>query len=301
MCDGVFSVSAAAAGNAHFIYRDRCRLPGGKQGADLTLNSYRLGFIGAGNMASAIVGGILAKGLIPADHIMLADPMADKLDNLKKSGGQVTADNKTAARWSDFLILAVKPQVYDAVLDDLTDCVGGKCMISIAPGISTGYLKKHFSGAYVVRVMPNTPLLIGMGATAIAQADIPAEKFEFIKLIFTAAGEAVVIPESQMNAIVAVSGSSPAYFFRMADAVVSEAQRQGIDPDVALLMAARTMEGSARMLLQSGKTAQELTRQVCSPGGTTLAALTAFDEMGFDGIISEAMKRCTARSIELGK
>lgn len=252
-------------------------------------------------MASAIVGGILAKGILTPENIMMSDPMADKLEHLKKTGVQVTQDNKETARWSDFLILAVKPQVYDAVLDGLTDCVGGKCIISIAPGISTGYLKKHFSGAYVVRVMPNTPLLIGMGATAIAKADIPDDKFEFIKRIFTSAGEVAVLPESQMNAVVAVSGSSPAYFFRMADAMVAEAQRQGIDPDVALLLTARTMEGSARMLLQSGKTARELTNQVCSPGGTTLAALTAFDELEFDRLIAEAMKRCTARSFELGK
>lgn len=295
------SAAAAAAGNAHFIRGEQCRNCGREQGADLILNGYKLGFIGAGNMASAIVGGILAKGLIPPEDIMMADPMADKLEHLKRIGVQVTSDNKTAARRSDFLILAVKPQVYDAVLDDLTDCVGGKCIVSIAPGISTGYLKKHFSGAHVVRVMPNTPLLIGMGATAIAQADIPSEQFEFVKRIFTAAGEAVVIPEAQMNEVVAVSGSSPAYFFRMADAMVTEAQRQGIDPDVALLLAARTMEGSARMLLQSGKTAKELTKQVCSPGGTTLAALSAFDDLGFEGLIAEAMKRCTARSFELGK
>jgi pyrroline-5-carboxylate reductase len=266
------------------------------------LSELKLGFIGAGNMASAILGGILRQGLLPSRQISMADPMADKLGNLKESGVHVTNDNRSVALYADLLILAIKPQMFDAVLPQLADCVSGKCVVSIAPGISVGYLQKRLHGAFVVRVMPNTPLLVGMGATAVAEAGcVPAEMFQTVIDIFSAAGEVAVIPESQMDAIVAVSASSPAFFFRMADAMVTEAQRQGIDPALALRMAARTMEGSANMLLQSGKTAKELTTQVCSPGGTTLAALSAFDDMGFEAMISEAMIRCTKRSRELGR
>ncbi len=262
----------------------------------------RLGFIGAGNMASAILGGLLRKELIKPQQIIMADPISEKLEPVRKLGVKTTSDNRFAAETSDFLLLAIKPQMFDAVLPGLAGCVTGKCVVSIAPGISTGYLKEQLHGAHVVRVMPNTPLLLGKGSTAIAEAgDVPAQAFQIVKDIFSAVGEVDVIPESSMDAIVAVSGSSPAFFFRMIDAMVAEAQRQGIDPALALRMAAQTMEGSAGMLLQTGKTAKELTVQVCSPGGTTLAALSAFDDMGFEAMISEAMIRCTRRSRELGK
>ncbi len=262
----------------------------------------KLGFIGAGNMASAILGGVLRQKLVEPGQICMADPMPEKLEQLRKLGVDVTGDNRRAGLHADLLILAVKPQMFDAVLPGIADCVNGKCVVSIAPGISVDYLQNRLPGAHIVRVMPNTPLLVGMGVTAIAEAEqVPAPVFEAVKDIFSAAGEVAVIPETQMDAIVAVSGSSPAYFFRMLGAMVAEAQRQGIDPALALRMAARTMEGSANMILQVGKTADELTTQVCSPGGTTLAALSAFDEMGFEAMIAEAMIRCTRRSQELRK
>jgi len=261
-----------------------------------------LGFIGAGNMACAILGGLLRQKLLPPQQVMMADPMAEKLDCPRKLGVHITQSNRDAADFADILILAVKPQTFDDVLSDLADLVAGTCVVSIAPGISSGYLRRRLHGADVVRVMPNTPLLVGKGTTAIAEcAGIPEDTFQAVKDIFSAAGEVAVIPESQMDSIVAVSGSSPAFFFRIIDAMVTEAERQGIDPALALRMAAQTMEGSAVMLLQAGKTAKQLTKQVCSPGGTTLAALSAFDEMGFEAMVSEAMTRCSKRSKELGK
>jgi len=262
----------------------------------------KLGFIGAGNMAGAILGGVLQKGIYAPEDIIMADPMAGQLDHIKARGVQVTTDNTAAARWAELLILAIKPQVYDAVLPGLSGAVSGKYVVSIAPGITTEYLRRSLPGADIIRVMPNTPLLVGMGATAIARPEHCSEAmFETVQHIFASAGEIAVIPESQMDAIIAVSGSSPAFFFRMIDAMVTEAERQGIDPELAMRMAARTMEGAANMLLGSGKTAKELTVQVCSPGGTTLAALSAFDERDFEGLIAEAMNRCTLRSKQLGK
>jgi pyrroline-5-carboxylate reductase len=253
-------------------------------------------------MSCAILGGLLGRKLVWPDQVSVADPVADKLEQLRATGVILTPDNGAVARFSDILILGIKPQVFEDVLPGLSDCVAGKCVVSIAPGISTGYLKNRLPGAYIVRVMPNTPLLVGKGATAVAEArDVPPEMFRAVVEIFSSSGEVAVIPEDRMNAIVAVSASSPAFFFRMIDAMAAEARRQGIDGDLAVRMAARTMEGAAAMLLQSGKTAGELTAQVCSPGGTTLAALSAFDEMGFDALISEAMVRCSRRSEELGK
>ena len=266
------------------------------------MRGLHLGFIGAGNMATAILDGVVDRALFPPEHIMISNPHADKLEHPKSLGIQVTCDNAAVAAASDLIILAVKPQKFEEVLGGLRDPCAGKCVVSIAAGISTDWIRTRLPGALVVRVMPNTPLQLGLGATAVAQTcDVPSDLFQTVCDIFAAAGLVSVIPEDQMDAVTPVSGSSPAFFFRMADVMVRWAQEQGMDPGVALELAAAAMKGSAEMLLRSGKTAGELTRQVCSPGGTTLAALTAFDDRDFDGLLTDAMSRCAIRSRELGK
>lgn len=261
-----------------------------------------LGFVGAGNMAGAILSGILAKGLIPADRLWMYDCSREKLEPWRAKGVHIAESNAQLAQQCDVLILAVKPQNFDGVLGELSPYLCGKCVLSIAAGISVAYLKSRLPETMVVRVMPNTPLQVGRGATAVAEApDVPDALFRWLCAIFAAAGEVAVIPESQMDDIIAVSGSSPAFFFRMAAAMVAEAAEAGIDPALALRMAARAMEGSAAMLLESGKTAKELETMVCSPGGTTLAALSAFDEFRFEEMYHEAARRCAERSKELGK
>ncbi len=266
------------------------------------MNDMRLGFIGAGNMATAIFDGVVSKQLFPTDHIFLSNPHTEKLAHPKELGARVTNDNGQVARNADIIILAVKPQMFEAVLEGIRDLCHGKCVVSIAAGISSDWIRARLPGALVVRVMPNTPLQLGLGATAVAQtSDVPQTLFQTVCDIFSAAGMVSIIPESQMDTVIPVSGSSPAFFFRMADVMVQWATQQGMDAHTALELTAATMRGSAEMLLGSGKTAGELTRQVCSPGGTTLAALTAFDDRDFDGLLADAMDRCTQRSRELGK
>lgn len=261
-----------------------------------------LGFIGAGNMVTAILGGVFQKGLARPEEIWLSNRSQEKLAPWAERGVHVTTDNAVVAKNAQLLVLGVKPQVFDEVLPQVAPHVAGKCVLSIAAGISSGYLKERLPGALVTRAIPNTPMKLGMGATVVAEApEVPAELFKTVCSLFSAAGKVAVIPEEQMDDFIAVSGSSPAYFFRMAGAMVDAAKAAGIDGDVALEMAAQTMLGSAAMLTQSGLTAQELTRQVCSPGGTTLAALTAFDDYRFEEMITEAAKRCAQRSRELGK
>ena len=261
-----------------------------------------LGFVGAGNMAGAILSGILAKELLPVSRLWVFDSAEDKRKLWQEKGVGVAQSNVWLTQRCDVLVLAVKPQNFDEVLGELAPHTAGKCVVSIAPGISVAYLKAQLPGTAVVRVMPNTPLQVGRGATAVAQApDVPEELFAWLCSLFRAAGEVAVIPEAQMDDIIAVSGSSPAFFFRMAAAMVDEAARAGLDPTLALRMAARAMEGSAAMLLESGKTAKELETMVCSPGGTTLAALSAFDEFHFEEMYREAARRCVTRSRELGR
>ena len=261
-----------------------------------------VGFIGAGNMVSAILSGVLKQGLAKPEDVWLSNRSAEKLEPWKEKGVHVTLDNVVVAQEAQVIILGVKPQMFEAVVPQIAPYASGKCIVSIAAGISSAYLKERLPGATVVRVMPNTPMKLGKGATVVAQApDVSEEVFRFVCALFEAAGSVAVIPEAQMDDFIAVSGSSPAFFFRMAAAMVDAARAAGIDPDLALTMAAQTMAGSAAMLLETGETAQELTRQVCSPGGTTLAALTAFDDYRFEEMMAQAAARCAQRSRELGR
>lgn len=263
---------------------------------------YTIGFIGAGNMTSAILGGALRRHVVLPEHVYLSNPHREKMEPFRCQGVYVTTSNAEAAAKADILVLAVKPQMFDAVLPDLVAHTEGKCVVSIAAGISSAYIKERLPGTYVIRAMPNTPLLIGKGITALTQSDdVPAAYFEAVMDLFRGAGEIVVVREAQMDAVIALSGSSPAYFFRIADAMVQKGVALGVDADLALKLTSITMEGAAGMLIKSGKTAQELTRQVCSPGGTTLAALSAFDDAGLDATIAEAMERCVIRAEELKK
>lgn len=262
----------------------------------------RLGFIGAGNMAGAILNGILAQDLIPAEQISLSNPHAPKLEPYLRRGIYTTVCNREVAERSELIFLTVKPQMFPVVLPEVADLVEGKGVVSISPGYSVTALRRYLPGAHVIRAMPNTPVLVGNGVTALAEApEVPRPIFHLVKQIFSSAGVTVVVPEENLNAVIAVSGSSPAYFFRLADAMVRTAAALGLDPDQALRLTAQTMEGAAKMLLETGKTAQELTRQVCSPGGTTLAALSAFDEYHLEAMVEQAMRRCVHRAEELGQ
>lgn len=261
-----------------------------------------LGFIGAGNMVTAILCGVFKQGLARPEEIWLSNRSQEKLVPWAEKGVHVTTDNAVVAENARLIVLGVKPQVFDEVLPQVAPFAKGKCVLSIAAGISTAYLKERLPGALVTRAIPNTPMKLGLGATVVAEApEVPVPLFETVCSLFSAAGKVAVIPEAQMDDFIAVSGSSPAFFFRMAAAMVDAAKEAGIDETQALEMTAQTMAGSAAMLTQSGLIAQELTRQVCSPGGTTLAALTAFDEYRFEEMICEAARRCARRSRELGK
>lgn len=261
-----------------------------------------LGFIGVGNISSAIISGILQTKFLSPDRILVSNPHTDKLEVPARRGLLTTTDNTDVAKKADIVVLSVKPQVLPTLLPELAPLLWDKCVVSVAPGRSAAWLALQLPGAHIVRAIPNTPILVGKGVTAVAEApQVPRQLFHAVVEIFSSVGEVSIVPESMLDAVTAVSGSSPAYFFRMADAMVKGAQRLGMDPEEALRLIALTMEGAAKMLLESGGGAGELTRQVCSPGGTTLAALTAFDEYHFEEMISQAMERCVKRAIELGQ
>lgn len=268
----------------------------------VAVRDFMLGVIGAGSMGSAILQGALDAGVMLPEQVWLANPHPEKMTPFGEKGVHTTTSNLEAVRNVDILLLAVKPQILPGVLEEIRPETAGKCVISIAAGVSRSWLEQQLPGAWVICVMPNTPLMLGCGASAVTErGNVPEDYYDFALRLFSAAGLVTQLPADRMNEIIPVSGSSPAFFFRMVSLMVQAAEKRGIDPETALQMAAKTMEGSARMLLESGRTAAELERQVCSPGGTTLAGLTAFDELGFDRMIDLAFDRCVRRAYELGK
>lgn len=260
----------------------------------------KIGFIGCGNMASAMIGGLIKTGY-DAAHINVFDIDAAKTAAFGERGANVCADEPDVAKNSDVVVLAVKPQVMKPLLEKLAKANENAVYVSIAAGVSTASVKRFLGyDAKVVRVMPNTSLLMGLGATAVSHsAPVSDEEFEFVKGLFTSGGIAEEVGEDMMNAVISVNGSSPAYVYYLAKAVVDGAVKQGIDRDSALRLFAKVLEGGAKMLTDSGLTPEELIDRVCSKGGTTIEAINVFDERGVEDAVVAGMEACTKRACEL--
>lgn len=263
----------------------------------------RVGFIGAGNMATAIVDGMLRAGMAAPPQIVVCDKSEEKCALMRQKGCTVAGDAAETVRSCNLVFLAVKPQNYEEVLRSVQAAVTSDTLfVSIAAGISTAYVERLSGCRKVVRVMPNTPLLLGMGATAICRgAKVSETEFDRVKSIFEASGVVKVLPEDQMNAVISVNGSSPAYVYLLAKALIDGAEQQGIDRETALCLVAGTLSGSAKMLLESGHSPDELIKMVSSPGGTTLEALKVLYDRGFENALIDAMQACTRRAEELGR
>ena len=264
----------------------------------------KVGFIGAGNIAGAIVSGILGKGIVLPAEVNVFDVDTEKLNAFcTPKGVNACKSISETVSCSDYVVLSVKPQNYRDVLAEVAcSSIDGKIFVSVAAGISISFIKSILgANAKIVRVMPNTPLLLGQGATAACRDEIVTEEeFDCACSLFSCGGKLAVLDEAQMNAIIAVNGSSPAYLFIFAKAVCEYAESVGIDPEKAKLLFAQTMIGSAKMITDSGDELQVLIDKVTSKGGTTAAALKVFEERGFTDCIKDAMAACTKRADELG-
>lgn len=262
-----------------------------------------IGFIGAGNMATAIIKGLIAqKG--SGSFINVFDVSSEKLDEISKLGVNAFSSSQDVVKNSEIIVLAVKPQNYAEVLEALKDVVStDKTFVSIAAGISINYVQSALGcECPVVRVMPNTPLLLKKGASALCpSSNISEENKQIVYDMFAGSGVCEYITEDHMNEIIAVNGSSPAYIYMFAKAMADYAVSVGIDYDKALNLICATLEGSAAMLKESGDTPDVLIEKVSSKGGTTIEALNKLREHGFTEAIDDAMKACTKRAEELGK
>lgn len=263
-----------------------------------------IGFIGAGNMATAIIKGLMSQNGGKADFINVFDTDKSKCDLMSEMGVNVCKSGSDVVENSDITVLAVKPQNYAEVLESIKPAVNeSKTFVSIAAGISIGYVQSALDcNCPVVRVMPNTPLLLKKGASALCPSDnISEEDRQLVYNMFAGSGVCEYITEEHMNEIIAVNGSSPAYIYLFAKAMADYAQKQGIDYDKAMNLVCATLEGSAAMLRESGDSADVLIQKVSSKGGTTIAALDKLREHGFYEAVQDAMDACTKRAEELGK
>lgn len=267
--------------------------------------SSRIALIGAGNMAQALLGGLIRRGHPPA-QLTAADPDPDCRTRVAdRFGIECHADNAAAVKDAALVILAVKPQVIDTVVLSLQGALPADCVVaSIAAGTPLARLGKGLSGGQpVARVMPNTPALLGSGASGLFCApDCTDAQRALLREVFASVGEVVEVEdETLMEVVTAVSGSGPAYFFAFAEALTEAAVRAGLPPDAAEKLAAQTALGAGRMLAESDESAAELRQRVTSPGGTTAAALEVFSRGGLDALVGEAVDAAVARGHALGK
>lgn len=264
----------------------------------------KIGFIGAGNMATAIIGGLISKNISKPKDIYIFDLSQEKLDIMKNKGISTVHTSSEVVISSDIIVLAVKPQNYVEVLQGIKEAVTeDKVFVTIAAGISTAFVNNQLEKACpMVRVMPNTPMLLGKGATAICRNDIISDDdFNFVKQMFELGGTVEILREEDMNKIISVNGSSPAYIYMFAKAMVEYAVENGIAKDTALNLICATLEGSAAMLRTSDDDIDTLIEKVCSKGGTTIEAVNTLNEYNFCEGIKKAMESCTKRAEELGK
>lgn len=267
------------------------------------LKDKTIGFIGGGNMAEALIKGLLAGGT-PATGLIVAEPYAERRTFLAEHYGvSCVEDNGAAVTGSDVIILAIKPQVADKVLRGIgTVETAGKLFISIMAGVKIATIEAAFPGEVrVVRVMPNTPALVLEASSAIAPgAYATAGDISLARRIFELVGKAWQVEEKLMDAVTGLSGSGPAYVLTFIEALSDAGVKNGLPRDIATGLAAQTVFGTAKLLLQTHEHPATLRDMVTSPGGTTIAGLHALEREGFRGTIMNAVDAATARSRELG-
>ena len=257
------------------------------------MKKYKLGFIGYGNMAKAIIGGILKSGILDKSQIALSDPASKDSDGIF-----CTNDNDYVANNSDYLFLSVKPQVFKSINFSCT----ADCVISIMAGIDSAYIGKKLNmQGKVIRVMPNTPAQIGMGVAAIAVNALDKKHNDFCKSIFDSVGQAYFIPEDKFDAVTCVSGSGPAYVYYFIKAVTDAGVEGGLSYEQSKQLALKTFIGASKMVENSTDSLDTLIDKVCSKGGTTIQAIDTFRQTNVAENIKLGIEKCRKRSEELSK
>ncbi len=261
-------------------------------------------FIGAGNMAEAIARGIISAGLLKHGQMAAVDPSPERLALFSRDLRIAGADDAAlAAARSDCVILAVKPQKITEALTELKSGIhSGTLLISIVAAVSTRYIESILPPVRVIRVMPNTPMLVGCGASGMCRGNLAsAEDMATARKLFGACGKTVEVPENLMDALTSLSGSGPAYVFFMAEALAAAGQKMGLPKAEAELLARQTIIGAGKMLAESTDSAVELRRKVTSPGGFTEAAIQTMEARGFGALMEAALAAAQERGRQLAR
>ncbi len=264
----------------------------------------KAGFIGLGNMATAMIGGMLKKKILEPEDIIGSAKTETTVEKVKNEFNITTVlDNKKVAEEAEILFLAVKPVFLDEVIEEIRDAVSPETLVvSLAAGRSLDYLKKAFGRPELkfIRCMPNTPALVLEGCTGVcAGKEVSEGELDMVLKLLSSFGRASVVPERLMDVVVGVSGSAPAYVFLFIEAMADEAVAEGMPRKQAYEFAAQAVLGSAKLVLETGKHPGELKDMVCSPGGTTIQAVKVLEEKGLRAAVMDAMEACIARSREL--
>jgi pyrroline-5-carboxylate reductase len=260
------------------------------------MKRYKLGFIGCGNMGGAMLAGALRSGWANADDVIFHTHTEQTAERMKEEYDVTPAEtNAQVAEQARVIVLAVKPVVYDEVLDEIAPHMTDQIIISLAPSWSLADLRQACKSADVrlVRAMPNTPAQVGQGMTGLCWSDnMTDQEKEIIMAFFEGFGRAAVVREACMGAVTAVSGSSPAYVYMMIEAMAEGAIKQGIPAQDAYTFAAQAVYGAAKMVLETGQHPAALRDAVCSAGGTTIKAVAVLESRGFKGALIDAMDAC---------
>lgn len=262
----------------------------------------KIGFIGAGNMASSIMNGLINANVINVSDLSISDHDSEKLKFWKEKGAFVSNDNKLIASNSEIVFFAVKPNVLPSVLDEI-DGNDKKLYISIAAGVTVRFLESKLgSAAKIVRTMPNTPAMVNCGMTVVSpNCNVTDNEKQLVLKLFNSIGLALILPEKDLEIATAIHSSSPAYIYMMIDAMADAGVRYGLTKSTALQLAAKAVEGSAKMVLETGIHPEQLKDNVCSPGGTTIAAVCELERTGFRASLQQAIDACVKRNTEMKK
>jgi pyrroline-5-carboxylate reductase len=264
----------------------------------------RIGFIGAGRMATALAAGFVASGLVRAEDLAASDPSPTAGQEFgRRSGGKVLGGNRAVASQSEVLFLAVKPQHMAEAAESIRGVVAGRLVVSIAAGVPMAALGKGLGeGARLIRVMPNTPCLVGQGASGYCLGPGATEADgALVGRLLGAVGRAYQVPERLLDAVTGLSGSGPAFVYLVIEALSDGGVRAGLPRDVATALAAQTVKGAAEMVLATGEHPGSLKDQVASPGGTTIAGLATLEQRAVRGALIDAVVAAATRSHELGR
>jgi len=267
--------------------------------------TYNLGIIGAGNMASSIIKGVIKDKLYNPNQILVYDVLAHQLDKIAHETSISTAmNNIELLEKCSTVIIAVKPNAYSVLLDEIVDAITPHhILISIAAGVATDYIKKRIRNkCRVIRVMPNTPAMVGEGMSAICKNhEFEEEEIRKIKSIFLSLGKIELVDEDSINAVTAISGSSPAYVYMFIEALADGGVMMGLPRDQSYRLAAQSVLGAAKMVLDLGQHPGALKDMVASPGGTTIEAVYTLEKNGFRGSIMEAVRNCSLKGTLMDK